>query len=420
MIYSRALAVSAALFLSFSVAASNEAPDDFGDPAELKAYALAAASRLVRLPEPSFEQAQALVQPEHESLDEPARAHALVQLRKDFGFFADALTGVGSAVVGWLSAAKLRSESVESQEAYRALEHVETRALRAALAAKLVFDRDARIHAQLEAALRTASAKMIDLWEDNVMQHLAQQLADRARFDSTTGLYRREAFQEILERTLAQSKEAGREVWLLYLDLDGFKKVNDSLGHNVGDEVLREVANRLEHKLRPYDPVSRTSDDAPHDSPVETPARQGGDEFAVLLEGATRDEAQSVAKRLVAKLAESYSVMGAGDHHMIDYVGVSIGIASSDREATAQQLLADADIAMYAAKQDGRRTYVFRDEVDLIGQERGLPKIAIKKTARRAVRRRRDQTGWGLFSPANWRRAWLRRFQSLAQRANGR
>jgi diguanylate cyclase (GGDEF)-like protein len=156
-------------------------------------------------------------------------------------------------------------------------------------------------------------------------------LAYQAHHDVLTGLPNRAAFQERGAETL---RDAGR-VALLLLDLDGFKPVNDSLGHAAGDAVLVTVAHRIAATLRPADLVCRL----------------GGDEFAVLLTDVSDDDARSLALRLLTAVKEPMTVTGTPVA-----VGVSIGVTSSTPGTadTLDELLRQADEAMYAAKAHGR------------------------------------------------------------------
>ncbi|MGA9857152.1 MAG: EAL domain-containing protein [Solirubrobacteraceae bacterium] len=145
--------------------------------------------------------------------------------------------------------------------------------------------------------------------------------------DSLTGLGNRALLLDRLEHRLARADRGGRDVTVLFLDLDRFKIVNDSLGHIVGDRLLVEVAGRLRACLREHDVC----------------ARLGGDEFAVLL--APDSNAEAVAGRIIAALQSRFEVDG---HEL--FVGVSVGIASGRNEA--ETLLRNADVAMYHAKRD--------------------------------------------------------------------
>lgn len=154
-----------------------------------------------------------------------------------------------------------------------------------------------------------------------------------AYHDSLTGLVNRAHFLERLDQALAQSRRTSRRVAVLFIDLDGFKVINDSLGHAFGDRLLEVVARRLGEAVR-VDDVT---------------ARLGGDEFAVLL-SETNDDA-SVAQ-VVERLLSLLNAPATVDGHVVP-VQASVGTAISDGEHDAAALLRNADLAMYAAKTRG-------------------------------------------------------------------
>lgn len=161
-------------------------------------------------------------------------------------------------------------------------------------------------------------------------------LAHNAFHDNLTGLPNRAFFVDRLGHAVARARRNPRYCFaVLFIDVDGFKIVNDSLGHSSGDELLGIVAMRLKACVRPSDTV----------------ARIGGDEFAVLLDPVDGEEhTQTVAERLAAAVHGSFEVRG----HTVQ-TSVSIGIALSDRRYTdAQEILRDADTAMYRAKKSGK------------------------------------------------------------------
>jgi diguanylate cyclase (GGDEF)-like protein/PAS domain S-box-containing protein len=165
-------------------------------------------------------------------------------------------------------------------------------------------------------------------------------IARLARTDVLTGLANRATFAEQLERILVARRRGGKPFAVLYLDLDHFKDVNDTLGHPVGDALLRSVAERLKAVTRESDVV----------------ARLGGDEFAVLQPDFTDETAVGMlAQRLLTALSQPYAI----DGHDIR-ITTSIGIAfHDDTMMDAQTLLRNADLALYRAKEDGRNTYRF-------------------------------------------------------------
>ncbi len=169
---------------------------------------------------------------------------------------------------------------------------------------------------------------------------LEAQLLHQAFHDSLTGLANRALFRDRLEHALGEEDEAGDGVAIMFLDLDGFKEINDTLGHSAGDELLVLVASRLRHELRAGDKV----------------ARCGGDEFAVLVDSSTG--APLLAKRIGVALQQPFA-FGA---HLV-HVSASIGIATSGADAgTAEQLLRNADLAMYQAKAAGGSSFAVYDE----------------------------------------------------------
>jgi diguanylate cyclase (GGDEF)-like protein/PAS domain S-box-containing protein len=161
-----------------------------------------------------------------------------------------------------------------------------------------------------------------------------------AHYDSLTGLPNRILFRDRLAQALAQAQRGRRRLALLFLDLDGFKAVNDSRGHAAGDAVLQQVAQRLAASVRASD----------------TLARQSGDEFTILLtEIDSANDAAIVARKLLDAMNEPFEVLGRSGR-----LSASIGIAMSPEDAEhPEELLANADTAMYRAKESGRNRYQF-------------------------------------------------------------
>jgi diguanylate cyclase (GGDEF)-like protein/PAS domain S-box-containing protein len=172
----------------------------------------------------------------------------------------------------------------------------------------------------------------------DITEHkLAEERIQRvAHHDSLTGLPNRLLFNDRLNQAISLAKRDSRQFALLYLDLDKFKPVNDTLGHTAGDELLKGVATRIRDQVRESDTV----------------ARVGGDEFTVILPDiAKREEAETVAKKIIAALATPFQL---GSQKQSVGIATSIGIALYPADARdADALVKAADAAMYSAKQMG-------------------------------------------------------------------
>lgn len=167
-----------------------------------------------------------------------------------------------------------------------------------------------------------------------------ERLTYLAQYDQLTGLVNRTLFRDRLIQAMARSKRLQQPLGLMLLDLDRFKQVNDTMGHAVGDELLKAVARRLQDCVRE----------------VDTVARMGGDEFTIILEGLScEQDITIIARRITESLAEPFRLK---DYHAS--IGVSIGITvypSDDHDI--DDLLKHADTAMYRAKQQGGSSFQF-------------------------------------------------------------
>ena len=183
------------------------------------------------------------------------------------------------------------------------------------------------------------------------------QLAFMADHDALTGLANRSLFARELEAAWQRTRRDG-EIAVMCLDLDRFKTVNDTLGHALGDEMLKEVGQRLRGCLRPSDPI----------------ARIGGDEFAILVDCAGSDLSH-VAERIIEAISQPYDLDGQRAE-----ISTSIGIAIGPRDAAApRDLLKAADLAMYRAKLDGRRAFrYFEPDMDAKMQLRRLLELDMR------------------------------------------
>ncbi|HEX8101770.1 MAG TPA: diguanylate cyclase, partial [Solirubrobacteraceae bacterium] len=186
--------------------------------------------------------------------------------------------------------------------------------------------------------LRSKVSVFIDLYH---LKREAEDLAHRALHDPLTGLPNRVLFRDRLEIALARTRRLPSSVGVFYIDLDGFKPVNDSLGHEAGDELLVELAARLRTVLRPADTV----------------ARLGGDEFAVLSDAIDGPVAAAdIAERVIAAISQPFDV-ARGRAHVTGSVGIALAGQPSDPEA----LLRAADQSMYAAKGAGGSCWRLHD-----------------------------------------------------------
>lgn len=203
-----------------------------------------------------------------------------------------------------------------------------------------------------------------DRLEESVTEltELKDQLRHQAFHDALTGLPNRMLFAERVGRSLGDGDLGGTAV--LFLDLDDFKTINDSLGHYVGDQLLIAVARRVESCIRP----------------IDLPARLGGDEFAVLLRQTSTEEAEQIADRLVRTIEQPFDI----DKRDIS-IHASVGIALSGTDvASAEELLRNADVAMYDAKRAGKRSYVtYKPEMHTRVRERQELAFAIERAVER-------------------------------------
>ncbi|WP_442598827.1 EAL domain-containing protein [Neobacillus sp. D3-1R] len=184
----------------------------------------------------------------------------------------------------------------------------------------------------IEKATYLAKLAILHYKAEDTINHMAYH-------DPLTGLPNRRLFKKRFEHTLEEIAGKRIEASLLFLDLDRFKVINDSLGHSIGDLLLQKVANRLKYSLRRKDFIGR----------------QGGDEFLILLEESTKEETEFVAKRILKALSRPFRLKG---HEVV--ITPSIGISLFPTHGhDPETLIRNADIAMYDAKRQGKNTYQF-------------------------------------------------------------
>jgi diguanylate cyclase (GGDEF)-like protein/PAS domain S-box-containing protein len=195
-------------------------------------------------------------------------------------------------------------------------------------------------------------------------RQLEDQLAHQALHDSLTNLANQSLFRDRVEHALTRISRTDGKLAVLFIDLDNFKTVNDSLGHAAGDLLLVAVTERLQRCLRPTD----------------TAARLGGDEFAVILEDpATEQDVIAVAQRIVSSFKRTFTIDGTEVS-----ASVSIGIACSTPDTSCEQLLRNADLAMYTAKRRGKGRFETYEE-DM--HARAVERLRLEAELRQAIAR---------------------------------
>lgn len=221
---------------------------------------------------------------------------------------------------------------------------------------------------------------MVGTIQDITERHnTQQQIHNLAYYDHVTGLPNRALLQERLTSVLRRSERTREMFAVLFLDLDRFKVVNDSLGHDAGDDLLSQVSQRLSESLRDSDFVSRSPNDADA-LDKHTIARLGGDEFVVLLTDIGKvEDAANVAQRIAKRIADSYDIKGS-----VVNISTTIGISVYPADGSdAEMLLKNADIAMYHAKKKGRNRFQFySEEINVKAQER----FSLEQDLRKAIK----------------------------------
>jgi diguanylate cyclase (GGDEF)-like protein len=279
-------------------------------------------------------------------------------LRASFERISTAST---KAVAHWMAGGRPEEGRETSREAFEtygqlaaqrvaSLNEVAKRTLRWRDTLAEVLAESAREHAVSADAVSQAVA-MVQLTVDVTLVRMCEcfelerrktddELAFMATHDTLTGLPNRTLILDRAEQALVRARRRNTPVAALFLDIDNFKAVNDTLGHDVGDELLRQLTARLDGVVRATDALGRL----------------GGDEFVVIAEDLAPDMGPAlVAERLLEALAEPVRLSNARDTELL--VTASIGVAVGDR-ACAEELLRDADIAMYRAKEEGKNRFV--------------------------------------------------------------
>lgn len=256
-----------------------------------------------------------------------------------------------------------------------------TRGDAAAVDHRVVSDegRTRHVHQQVEVIERLPDGRPVRLagavHDISRRKEAEAQIRRLAYFDALTGLPNRLAFDEQLHKSIARAERYGHQLAVMFIDLDNFKRVNDTLGHKAGDELLRIASSRMLGTLRAHDSVTRGSDQ------LHSIARLGGDEFIVLLTDMESSTSAAVAaRRLVATLAEPQIIQGTEV-----FVGGSIGVAVYPQDGVdIDTLLKNADTAMYWAKEAGRGNFQFYDRA--MGDQ-AMDRLMLESSLRRAIER---------------------------------
>lgn len=221
------------------------------------------------------------------------------------------------------------------------------------------------------AALESNKRALSQLKEEiEIRKQAEEKLVQLARYDNLTGLANRTLLREGLLRALAKTRRNHKTFALIFLDLDHFKDINDTMGHDVGDLLLKSVAKRLKGRVRENDLV----------------ARMGGDEFAILIDDSNSDDAAHVSQGILEVLSPFHKL---GNNEV--FVGCSIGIAMCpDAGEDPESICKSADTAMYLAKKMGRNNYQFYSQ-EL--HEQTMRRIHLENDLRRAL----DQNEFTLF-----------------------
>jgi len=281
------------------------------------------------------------------------------EVARMFGFDKNTLSGSWENLLDKVDASKRQEVRLSAEQA---VEQAQRFTLEFSVTGKRANDSCAiRLEAEPKLDKYGSCTHMVGTVQDITQSaHAQKEIHDLAYYDLVTGLPNRVQLRESLDNILKMSERTSGVFALLFLDLDHFKQVNDTLGHDAGDDLLQQVSNRLSGVVRDSDILSRPEDpDGPISDEVaskDTVARIGGDEFVVLLGNINRaEDAARVAERIANSIGESYTI---SDIEVAVTTSIGISVYPSDGR-DAETLMKHADVAMYHAKENGRNGYQF-------------------------------------------------------------
>ncbi|MFT6926719.1 MAG: diguanylate cyclase (GGDEF)-like protein [Psychromonas sp.] len=265
-------------------------------------------------------------------------------------------------VLGWIHGLVNGNQEDQHQGLNHSIAQCDGRHINVQHQAEVFYDKNG--------AARLVSGTVLDVTE---LKQAQDKIVEMAHFDSLTGLANRSVFRDRVAVAVARAKRHAQIGAVLFLDLDNFKRINDTYGHSIGDQLLQEVARRLTDTVRGSDSLCETY------SNKNTLARLGGDEFTILLPEIRQiEDAENIAKRILDSMESSIHLSG---HDFV--VSTSIGIAIfPDHGEDVESLLKNVDAAMYFVKHAGKNGYdLFVDSMNVGGKRR----LEIENCLRRAI-----------------------------------
>jgi diguanylate cyclase (GGDEF)-like protein len=307
-----------------------------------------------------------------------AQGHVLAVNEMAAGLLADAPSAlIGQPLTHWLqqpAGARPGRFVLQAGEAMLHRGQTTARPVDVRVGRMPVAERDLQRQPGLEP--EEARQWLVSLRDNTDRRKTQERLSFLANYDTLTGLPNRTLFRDRLAQAMARAERCGRPLALMFLDLDRFKVVNDSLGHEMGDRLLQHVARALTQSLRDVDSVSRMVDAEPF-----TLSRLGGDEFTVIAEGINgAEDASMIACRLLEALQQPHRI---GDEEVVVSASVGISLYPTDN-VDLDGLIRHTDMAMYRSKSMGRGTFsFFSDDLNAAVTAR----LSLESALRRAVER---------------------------------